>query len=405
MHMKLLAYKDHVPRWVLVVVGVFTTTFLFLAATSNLPFGSSTNLHKFYCHGRAMTPQDAASGLYATWAGGDGKQRKKEFNTHVAVDVSEVESIQHFEFAADDNNSDGDEARVLALTPVINEADAKGLPEYFKRLGDLHYSHDRIDIGILVPAGEQYSSLRKAVRAAADAVQESKRPFRSLRVVTKSLDGSDSNGCRNGEDAKARNYLVAATLLPSHVYVLWHDVNLVDAPATLIEDLIRANADIATPNTWAKGATAAAGGPEGGDYRAWTESPAGSKLALGLPKDTIIPAGDRGRTYETDRTYLAVQGQNVLDADKANPDNDKNVDEEVLFAQVPLDAVGTAALLVRADVHRTGIVFPWFSFENQCGSEGFGKMARRAGYNILGLPNYIVWTGTATTDSAADKTE
>jgi hypothetical protein len=405
--MKLLFYKDHVPRWLL-VVGVLTTTFLFLAVTSNLPFkSSSTSLHKFYCHGRAMTPQDAASKLYATWAGGDGKQRKKEFNTHVAVDVSEVESIQHFEFAApDSNNGHDDEPRVLVLTPMINDADAASLPEYVNRLSELHYSHDHIDVGILVPAGEQRTSLREAVRAAAEAVQAGKRPFRSMRLVTKLL-GNDSDssrsGCRDRDDAKARNYLLASTLLPRHAYVLWHDVNLVDAPATLIEDLMRANADIATPNTWAKAAASEASGRERGDYRAWTESPAGYKLALGLPKDTVIPAGDRDRTHETGRTYLAAQGQNVLAAvkakeDKKNGGDDNNVNEEDLHMQVPLDAVGTAALLVRADVHRTGIIFPWFAFENQCGSEGFGKMARRAGYHVVGLPNYIVWT-EAITDS------
>ncbi|KAF5099377.1 hypothetical protein D0Z00_001656 [Geotrichum galactomycetum] len=350
-----------------------------------------------------MTPQDA-SGLYATWAGGDGKQRKKEFNNHVAVDVSEVESIQHFEFSGPDNsNNNEDEARVLVLTPMINDVTEETLAEYFKRLSELHYSHDRIDLGILVPAGEHHTSLRKAVRAAADALQAGKRGFRSVQLVTKSLDSDDDNrsgsGCRESYDAKARNYLVAATLLPRHGYVFWHDVNLVDAPAMLIEDLMRADADLVFPNTWDKAAVSEASGRERGDYRAWTESPAGYKLALGLPKDTVIPAGDRDRTHETGRTYLAAQGQNVLAAIKAKEDkknggsnNKDDVNEQELHAQVPLDAVGTAALLVRADVHRTGIIFPWFAFENQCGSEGFGKMARRAGYRVVGLPNYVVYT-------------
>lgn len=39
----------------------------------------------------------------------------------------------------------------------------------------------------------------------------------------------------------------------------------------------------------------------------------------------------------------------------------------------------------------TGINFPAYSFENQAETEGFAKMAKRAGYQVVGLPNYVVW--------------
>jgi hypothetical protein len=38
-----------------------------------------------------------------------------------------------------------------------------------------------------------------------------------------------------------------------------------------------------------------------------------------------------------------------------------------------------------------GINFPCYAFENQAETEGFAKMARRAGYEVIGLPNYVVW--------------
>lgn len=38
-----------------------------------------------------------------------------------------------------------------------------------------------------------------------------------------------------------------------------------------------------------------------------------------------------------------------------------------------------------------GINFPCYAFENQAETEGFAKMARRAGYQVVGLPNYVVW--------------
>ena len=38
-----------------------------------------------------------------------------------------------------------------------------------------------------------------------------------------------------------------------------------------------------------------------------------------------------------------------------------------------------------------GINFPCFAFEIQAETEGFAKMAKRAGYGVYGLPNYVVW--------------
>lgn len=39
----------------------------------------------------------------------------------------------------------------------------------------------------------------------------------------------------------------------------------------------------------------------------------------------------------------------------------------------------------------TGINFPAYAFENQAETEGFARMAKRAGYQVVGLPNYVVW--------------
>lgn len=88
--------------------------------------------------------------------------------------------------------------------------------------------------------------------------------------------------------------------------------------------------------------------------------------------------------------------------------NDK--DEEI-----ELDGIGGVNIMVKADVHRSGespvspfnlaqsylketclhnfpgINFPCYAFENQAETEGFARMAKRAGYEVYGLPNYVVW--------------
>ena len=80
--------------------------------------------------------------------------------------------------------------------------------------------------------------------------------------------------------------------------------------------------------------------------------------------------------------------------------------------EIKLDGIGGVNIMVKADVHRSGIAtplplisprtnqlifevlginFPCYPFENQAETEGFAKMAKRAGYGVYGLPNYVVW--------------
>ena len=87
--------------------------------------------------------------------------------------------------------------------------------------------------------------------------------------------------------------------------------------------------------------------------------------------------------------------------------------------EVKLDGIGGVNILVKAEVHRSGklsthlgaqicpstyrvplshnltrkagISFPCYAFENQADTEGFAAMAERAGYQVAGLPNYVVW--------------
>lgn len=58
--------------------------------------------------------------------------------------------------------------------------------------------------------------------------------------------------------------------------------------------------------------------------------------------------------------------------------------------EVELDGVGGTALLVKADVHRDGAMFPPFPFYHLIETEGFAKMAQRLGRKAWGLPNYFV---------------
>lgn len=59
--------------------------------------------------------------------------------------------------------------------------------------------------------------------------------------------------------------------------------------------------------------------------------------------------------------------------------------------EMQLDGVGGVSILAKANVFRTGVHFPAFSFEKHAETEGFGKMARRLGFSVVGLPHYTIW--------------
>jgi mannan polymerase II complex ANP1 subunit len=60
-------------------------------------------------------------------------------------------------------------------------------------------------------------------------------------------------------------------------------------------------------------------------------------------------------------------------------------------AEMELDGVGGVSILAKARVFRAGVHFPAFSFERHAETEGFGKMARRMDFSVVGLPHYTVW--------------
>lgn len=59
--------------------------------------------------------------------------------------------------------------------------------------------------------------------------------------------------------------------------------------------------------------------------------------------------------------------------------------------EMELDGVGGVSILAKARVFRAGVHFPAFSFEKHAETEGFGKMAKRMGFSVVGLPHYTVW--------------
>jgi hypothetical protein len=243
---------------------------------------------------------------------------------------------------------------VLILTPVKN---ATGfLDTYFAGLDKLSYPSSSISLGFLESDSDDgtYDRIRNRLddlrdRYASAGIWQKNFNFRIPGGVPRWTNAFQIP--RRKILAKARNHLLFRAL-EDQDWVLWLDVDVIEYPADLIERLIATGRDIVHPHCVTR-----YGGPTY-DLNAWR---------------------DQGRIH--------------MDDLRGGPD------------LVRLDTVGGTVLLVRADVHRDGLVFPCFPYgapspavrrpnplpiNGELETEGFGIMARDIGYQCWGMPNLEV---------------
>lgn len=303
------------------------------------------------------------------------------FNRHAPIEVKES-SVQTVDLnpIKSTTNAVNNEERVLILTPLKDAA--RYLSKYFELVAELTYPHHLIDLAFLV--GDSTDETLAALASELDRLQKRPDKFRSALVVQKDFNFQLSQdveerhkfaaqGPRRKAMGKARNYLLATALKPEHSWVYWRDVDIVDSPDKILEDFIAHDRDVLVPNIWFHRYENDRDIEGRFDYNSWVESPKALKLASTLDKDVVLAEGYK--EYDTGRTYMARMGDWREDKDE----------------EIELDGIGGVNILVKADVHRSGINFPCYAFENQAETEGFAKMAKRAGYGVYGLPNYVVW--------------
>ncbi|KAK3182462.1 hypothetical protein K4F52_006288 [Lecanicillium sp. MT-2017a] len=342
---------------------------------------SASEMRNFYCWGPSKPPMDMSLNDYARWNG--HVQTPVLYNHHAPLEVNSS-TIQHIDLnpIMSTRKAIANEERVLILTP-LKEASAF-IPKYFDLLAKLSYPHHLIDLAFLI--SDSKDDTHAVLAAELDRIQSrpDNVPFRSVTVVEKdfhfnlSQDIKDRHGFeaqapRRKAMARARNYLLSSALKPEHSWVYWRDVDIEESPDTLIEDFIAHDKDVIVPNIWFHRYENGRDIEGRFDYNSWVDTDQVRNLVKKLDKDTIIVEGYK--QFKTGRKYMALMG-----------DRNQNKDEEI-----DLDGVGGVSIVVKADVHRSGINFPCYAFENQAETEGFAKMAKRAGYSVVGLPNYVVW--------------
>lgn len=235
--------------------------------------------------------------------------------------------------------------RVLILTPVKDAENSIFL--YWSLLYRLTYPRDLISLGFL----ESDSSDRtyELVEKKLPVLQED---FRRAHLWKRDYGYILPPGTHRHEQsiqmerrrvlAMSRNHLLFHAL-DDEDWVLWMDVDLLDYPPNIVETLLATGKDVVQPHC-------------------------------------VIDHG--GPTY--DKNAWAEQETHM----------DSLRDREF----VRLDAVGGTMLLVKADLHRDGLVFPPFLYgqanqhvrpghEGEIETEGLGILAGDMGIECWGMPN------------------
>lgn len=271
---------------------------------------------------------------------------------------------------------------VLILTPM-----SKFVPEYWENLNKLTYDHSLISLGFILPRNEDGITALKALEKAIKRTQsDSTKKFKKITVLRQDSNALESQlekdrhalkvqKQRRALMALARNSLVFTTISPSTSWCLWLDADIVETPPTLLQDLMNHDKPVISANVYQRyyNSDSKQNDIRPYDYNNWVESEEGLKLAATLNDDEIIVEG-----YAEMATYRPLMAH-FYDAK-----SDVNT-------EMALDGVGGGAVLVKADVHRDGAMFPSFPFYHLIETEGFAKMAKRLGYEVFGLPNYLVY--------------
>ncbi|KAL6234210.1 hypothetical protein BDW75DRAFT_172040 [Aspergillus navahoensis] len=380
--------RARLPPWRVILVLVTRTRFLISLAITGLIVllwrgisSSASEMQSFYCYGPPKAPMDMSLNEISEWTA--HAQTPVLFNYHEPYEVNSS-SIKNVDLnpIKSTNQAVQNRERVLILTPLRDAS--FHLNRYFDLIYKLTYPHELIDLAFLV--GDTKDDTLATLASELQRIQDQgdKVAFRSATIIQKDF-GTDfemnvedrhsfaAQGPRRKAIGRARNYLLYSALKPDHSWVYWRDVDIVDSPDTILEDFIAHDKDILVPNIWFHRYKDGVDIEGRFDYNSWIESDKGRRLRATLDPDTILAEGYK--EYDTGRQYLVGMGDWRNDKDK----------------EVELDGIGGVNIVVKADVHRSGINFPAYAFENQAETEGFARMAKRAGYQVIGLPNYVVW--------------
>ena len=239
---------------------------------------------------------------------------------------------------------------ILILTPVKNGS--RHLARYLELIQRLNWPREHLSMGLLESdSDDQTWAMLQTMRASLDAraanVTLVKRDY-GFTIPKRIPRWSPAfQLARRTIMARARNQLLFRALREED-WVLWIDIDVIEYPADIIQRLLAPGVDIIHPHCVRRY------GGETFDRNAWAEH--GGKLMQDMRGEGLVR----------------------------------------------LDAVGGTMLMVKADIHRDGLIFPTFKYgvsnsrtrpnhpiweKGEIETEGLGIMATDMGHQCWGLPD------------------
>lgn len=245
---------------------------------------------------------------------------------------------------------------VLIATPMKNVR--PHLPRYFSLLERLDYDPARLSLAVL--EGDSDDGSHAALQHHLEALRPRWRRLQLQRWhahpprTRQERWQSSFQRQRRRTLAIARNRLLQASLADEQ-WVLWLDADLLDYPPDLLRQLLHCGRDVVTPHCRL---------PDGSsfDLNTFRYRPGhgpSTERREHLRDGLLQPPRGGGRVY--------------LEAFPEHP-------------VLEVDSVGGTALLVRADLHREGLLFPPDPVDGFIETEGFARLLRGAGHRCWALP-------------------
>ena len=212
-------------------------------------------IYRFYCFGPSKSPMEMSANDASDW---HGFRTPVIFNHHAPLEINSS-NIRHIDLnpIVSTSKAMANQERVLIVTPLSDASPY--LNKYFELLAQLTYPHDLIDIAFLV--GDSSDDTMAVLATELDRLQKRPDaiPFRSATVIEKDFGFTHvqdveerhklaHQGPRRKAIARARNYLLYSALKPDHAWVYWRDVDIVDSPRPIIQDMIAHDRDVIVPS-------------------------------------------------------------------------------------------------------------------------------------------------------------
>ncbi|XP_046378884.2 mannan polymerase complex subunit mnn9-like [Haliotis rufescens] len=252
--------------------------------------------------------------------------------------------------------------KVLILTPIHNVA--RLLPRFGRLLRDLSYPHELISVVF----GEDCSG-DGTLSIAKDVASNLKKTFKRVEVHHFNITGQvrgiwtdvhniHAQRKRRGHIAQARNLLLKAGL-KDEAWVLWIDSDVTQLPPDIIQQLLSSDKDIVVPSCLFQSDM---GQLRIFDKNTWRETPESIAKQKHM-KDGELMLEGYGLSNRIFLPHLRAEGR-----------------------VVPIDGVGGCTLLIKADCHRKGLIFPETVVDHHIETEGLAKLAKQMGFGVYGMP-------------------